>query len=46
MSLHNICFVQIREIPREIFEEASIEANEDDVALSDTLNEEAAGCIR
>jgi hypothetical protein len=29
-----------RDIPREIFEEASIEANEDDVALSDTLNEE------
>jgi DNA replication protein DnaC len=28
------------DIPREIFEEASIEANEDDVALSDTLNEE------
>jgi hypothetical protein len=29
-----------RDIPREIFEEASIEANDDDVALSDTLNEE------
>ncbi|XP_066320710.1 uncharacterized protein [Miscanthus floridulus] len=29
-----------RDIPREIFEEASIEANEDSVALSDTLNEE------
>jgi hypothetical protein len=29
-----------RDIPREIFEEASIEANENDVALSDTLNEE------
>jgi len=29
-----------RDIPREIFEEASIEANEDDVALSHTLNEE------
>jgi hypothetical protein len=29
-----------RDIPREIFEEASIETNEDDVALSDTLNEE------
>jgi hypothetical protein len=29
-----------RDIPREIFEEAIIEANEDDVALSDTLNEE------
>jgi hypothetical protein len=29
-----------RDIPREIFEEASIEANEEDVALSDTLNEE------
>ena len=29
-----------RDIPRDIFEEASIEANEDDVALSDTLNEE------
>jgi hypothetical protein len=28
------------DIPREIFEEASIEANEDDVALSDTFNEE------
>jgi hypothetical protein len=28
------------DIPREIFEEASIEANEDDVALSDTLNEQ------
>jgi hypothetical protein len=28
------------DIPREIFEEASIEANDDDVALSDTLNEE------
>ena len=28
------------DIPREIFEEASIEDNEDDVALSDTLNEE------
>ena len=28
------------DIPREIFEEASIEASEDDVALSDTLNEE------
>ncbi|XP_066316788.1 uncharacterized protein [Miscanthus floridulus] len=28
------------DIPREIFEEASIEANEDDVALSDTLIEE------
>jgi hypothetical protein len=28
------------DIPREIFEEASIESNEDDVALSDTLNEE------
>ena len=28
------------DIPREIFEEASIEANEDDVALSDTLNKE------
>ncbi|XP_066341637.1 uncharacterized protein [Miscanthus floridulus] len=28
------------DIPREIFEETSIEANEDDVALSDTLNEE------
>jgi hypothetical protein len=27
-------------IPREIFEEASIQANKDDVALSDTLNEE------
>jgi hypothetical protein len=26
--------------PREIFEEASIEANEDDVALSKTLNVE------
>ncbi|XP_066344343.1 uncharacterized protein [Miscanthus floridulus] len=29
-----------RDIPREIFEEASIEANEDDVALLDTLNKE------
>ena len=29
-----------RDIPREIFEEASIEANKDDVALSDTLNKE------
>ena len=29
-----------RVIPREIFEEANIEANEDDVALSHTLNEE------
>ena len=29
-----------RDIPREIFEEASIEANKDGVALSDTLNEE------
>ena len=29
-----------RDIPRGIFEEASIEANEDDVALSDTPNEE------
>ena len=29
-----------RDIPREIFEEARIKANEDDVALSDTLNEE------
>ena len=29
-----------RDIPREIFEEASIEVNEDDVALSDTLNKE------
>ncbi|XP_066374491.1 uncharacterized protein [Miscanthus floridulus] len=29
-----------RDIPREIFEEASIEANEDGVALSDTLNME------
>jgi hypothetical protein len=29
-----------REIPREIFKEDSIEANEDDVALLDTLNEE------
>jgi primosomal protein N' len=29
-----------RDIPREIFEEASIETNEDDVALSDTHNEE------
>jgi hypothetical protein len=29
-----------RDIPREIFEEASIEANEDNVALSDTFNEE------
>ncbi|XP_066334308.1 uncharacterized protein [Miscanthus floridulus] len=28
------------DIPREIFEEASIEANEDDVALSDTLHKE------
>jgi primosomal protein N' len=28
------------DIPRGIFEEASIEANRDDVALSDTLNEE------
>ena len=28
------------DIPREIFEETSIEANEDDVALSNTLNEE------
>ncbi|XP_002464128.2 ATP-dependent DNA helicase PIF2 [Sorghum bicolor] len=28
------------DIPREIFEEASIEANKDDVALLDTLNEE------
>ena len=28
------------DIPREIFKEASNEANEDDVALSDTLNEE------
>ena len=28
------------DIPRKIFEEASIEANKDDVALSDTLNEE------
>ena len=28
------------DIPREIFEEASIEVNEDDVALSDTLNKE------
>jgi hypothetical protein len=28
------------DIPREIFEEAIIEANKDDVALSDTLNEE------
>jgi hypothetical protein len=28
------------DISREIFEEASIEANKDDVALSDTLNEE------
>jgi hypothetical protein len=28
------------DIPREIFEEANIEANKDDVALSDTLNEE------
>ena len=29
-----------RDIPREIFEEASIEANEDDMALSNTLNVE------
>ncbi|XP_066365242.1 uncharacterized protein [Miscanthus floridulus] len=29
-----------RDIPREIFEEASIKVNEDDVALSDTLNKE------
>jgi hypothetical protein len=29
-----------RDISREIFKEASIEANEDDVALLDTLNEE------
>ena len=29
-----------RDIPKEIFEEASIEANEDDVALSDILNQE------
>jgi len=29
-----------RDIPREIFEEASIVANEDDVAMLDTLNEE------
>jgi hypothetical protein len=29
-----------RDIPRETFEEAIIEANEDDVALLDTLNEE------
>ena len=29
-----------RDIPREIFKEASIEVNEDDVALSDTLNKE------
>ena len=28
------------DIPREIFKEASIEANEDDVALSDILNQE------
>jgi hypothetical protein len=28
------------DIPREIFEEASTETNEDDVALSNTLNEE------
>ena len=28
------------DIPREIFEEANIEANRDDVALSNTLNEE------
>jgi hypothetical protein len=28
------------DIPKEIFEEASIKANRDDVALSDTLNEE------
>ena len=28
------------DIPREIFEEASIEVDADDVALSDTLNEE------
>ena len=28
------------DIPREIFKEASIEVNEDDVALSDTLNKE------
>jgi hypothetical protein len=28
------------DIPRDIFEEASIKSNEDDVALSDTLNEE------
>ncbi|XP_066361095.1 uncharacterized protein [Miscanthus floridulus] len=30
----------LRDIPREIFEEASIEANEDDVVLLDTLNKE------
>jgi hypothetical protein len=28
------------EIPREIFEEASVEASVDDMALSKTLNEE------
>ena len=29
-----------RDILREVFQEASIEVNEDDVALSDTLNKE------